>query len=209
MKRPEQVDRTTPEPARDAVRDLERRLLGAERTMRRREMAAGAGVSLLSARKLWRAMGFPNLGDEEVFFTTVDQDALEADARHGPRGHADRGNRDLADPLHRPDDRPHGGLAGRGAGRGHGAEPEDERPRGPPQPGEPAAGPHRAARKAAGLLLAPAAERRGAPAGAARRDRAWPPPPRAATAPRTTPRCRWPAPWASPTWSPTPRSRAG
>lgn len=78
MKRPEQVGRTTPGPARDAVRDLERRLLGADRTMRRREMAAGAGVSLLSARKIWRALGFPNLGDEEVFFTTVDQEALKS-----------------------------------------------------------------------------------------------------------------------------------
>lgn len=77
MKRPDQVDGSTPAPARDAVRELERRLLGADRTMRRREMAAGAGVSLLSARKIWRAMGFPNLGDEEVFFTTVDQDALK------------------------------------------------------------------------------------------------------------------------------------
>ena len=78
MRRPEQVDRTTPGSARDGVHDLERRLLGAERTMRRREMAAGAGVSLLSARKIWRALGFPNLGDEEVFFTTVDQDALKS-----------------------------------------------------------------------------------------------------------------------------------
>ncbi|GAA1876784.1 adenylate/guanylate cyclase domain-containing protein [Paeniglutamicibacter psychrophenolicus] len=77
MKRPDQVNGSTPAPARDAVRELERRLLGADRTMRRREMAAGAGVSLLSARKIWRAMGFPNLGDEEVFFTTVDQDALK------------------------------------------------------------------------------------------------------------------------------------
>ncbi|WP_307578344.1 adenylate/guanylate cyclase domain-containing protein [Paeniglutamicibacter psychrophenolicus] len=77
MKRPDQVDGSTPAPARDAVRELELRLLGADRTMRRREMAAGAGVSLLSARKIWRAMGFPNLGDEEVFFTTVDQDALK------------------------------------------------------------------------------------------------------------------------------------
>ncbi|MDO5744255.1 MAG: adenylate/guanylate cyclase domain-containing protein [Micrococcaceae bacterium] len=77
MRRPEQADESTPGSTRDAVHDLERRLLGAERTMRQRETAAGAGVSLLSARKLWRAIGFPNLGDEEVFFTTVDQDALK------------------------------------------------------------------------------------------------------------------------------------
>lgn len=77
MKRPEQVDQTTPASARDAVRELECRLLGADRTMKRREVAAAAGVSLLSARKIWRALGFPNLGDEEVFFTTVDEGALE------------------------------------------------------------------------------------------------------------------------------------
>ena len=64
------------EATRNDARELERRLLGAERTMRRREVAAAAGISLLSARKLWRAMGFPNLGDEEVAFTTVDLDAL-------------------------------------------------------------------------------------------------------------------------------------
>lgn len=39
-------------------------------------MAAGAGLSLLSARKLWRALGFPNLGDEDVAFTERDQAAL-------------------------------------------------------------------------------------------------------------------------------------
>lgn len=66
---PEKVDR-------HAVRDLELRLLGAERTFKRREVAAAAGVSLLSARKLWRALGFANLGDEDVAFTPADIDAL-------------------------------------------------------------------------------------------------------------------------------------
>ncbi|AUI52074.1 adenylate/guanylate cyclase domain-containing protein [Arthrobacter crystallopoietes] len=61
---------------RQAVRDLEVRLLGSERTMRRREVAAGAGVSLLSARKIWRALGFANLGDEDVAFTQADLEAL-------------------------------------------------------------------------------------------------------------------------------------
>ncbi|NKX50832.1 adenylate/guanylate cyclase domain-containing protein [Arthrobacter deserti] len=67
--RPEKVDR-------QAVRDLELRLLGAERTMKRREVAAAAGVSLLSARKLWRALGFANLGDDDVAFTPADTEAL-------------------------------------------------------------------------------------------------------------------------------------
>ena len=61
---------------RDAIRRLEVELLGAERTLRRREVASGAGVSLLSARKLWRAMGFPNIGDDDVAFTQKDMEAL-------------------------------------------------------------------------------------------------------------------------------------
>ncbi len=66
----------TKNPDREAIRALEIELLGAERTLKRREIAAGAGVSLLSARKLWRAMGFPNLADEDVAFTTKDLEAL-------------------------------------------------------------------------------------------------------------------------------------
>lgn len=62
---------------RIAIKALEARLLGGERKLRRREVAAGAGLSLLSARKLWRALGFPNLGDEEVAFTERDQAALK------------------------------------------------------------------------------------------------------------------------------------
>lgn len=61
---------------RQAIKDLEVRLLGSERTMKRREVAAGAGVSLLSARKIWRALGFANLGDEDLAFTQADLDAL-------------------------------------------------------------------------------------------------------------------------------------
>ncbi len=61
---------------RVAAKALEARLLGGERKLRRREVAAGAGVSLLSARKLWRALGFPNFGDEDVAFTERDQAAL-------------------------------------------------------------------------------------------------------------------------------------
>ena len=61
---------------RQAIKDLEIRLLGSERTMKRREVAAGAGVSLLSARKIWRALGFANLGDEDLAFTQADLDAL-------------------------------------------------------------------------------------------------------------------------------------
>lgn len=59
-----------------AIKALEARLLGGERKLRRREIAAGAGVSVLSARKLWRALGFPNFGDDDVAFTERDQAAL-------------------------------------------------------------------------------------------------------------------------------------
>lgn len=61
---------------RIAAKSLEARLLGGERKLRRREVASGAGLSLLSARKLWRALGFPNLGDDDVAFTERDQAAL-------------------------------------------------------------------------------------------------------------------------------------
>jgi adenylate cyclase len=61
---------------RIAVKALEQRLLGGERKLRRREVASGAGLSLLSARKLWRALGFPNIDDEDVAFTERDQAAL-------------------------------------------------------------------------------------------------------------------------------------
>ncbi|PRB37823.1 adenylate/guanylate cyclase domain-containing protein [Arthrobacter sp. MYb23] len=61
-----------------AIKALEAKLLGGERKLRRREVAAGAGVSILSARKIWRALGFPNFGDEDVAFTERDQDALSS-----------------------------------------------------------------------------------------------------------------------------------
>ncbi|WP_115787854.1 adenylate/guanylate cyclase domain-containing protein [Arthrobacter silvisoli] len=61
---------------RIAMKVLETRLLGGERKLRRREVSAAAGVSLLSARKLWRALGFPNFGDEDVAFTDQDLSAL-------------------------------------------------------------------------------------------------------------------------------------
>ena len=67
-----------PEPAeREVLRhDLEQRLIGGPRRMRRREVARGVGVSLLSARKLWRALGFASIPDEEAAFTDADADAL-------------------------------------------------------------------------------------------------------------------------------------
>ena len=60
-----------------ARRELVQRLLGGPRTLRRREVARAVGISLLSARKLWRALGFPGVGDEVLAFTDADRDALE------------------------------------------------------------------------------------------------------------------------------------
>jgi adenylate cyclase len=61
-----------------AIKALEAKLLGGERKLRRREVAAGAGVSILSARKVWRALGLPNFNDEDVAFTERDQAALSS-----------------------------------------------------------------------------------------------------------------------------------
>lgn len=60
----------------DRVRALQERLLGGVRRYRRREISGSVGVSLLSARKLWRALGFANVGDAEEAFTESDALAL-------------------------------------------------------------------------------------------------------------------------------------
>jgi len=58
------------------VSDLQLKLLGGPRRWRRREVARAVGVSLLSARKLWRALGFANVTDQDVAFTDGDAEAL-------------------------------------------------------------------------------------------------------------------------------------
>ncbi len=68
-------DEPTDQPSTAA--DLEHVLLGGARRWRRREVAKSVGVSLLSARKLWRALGFASVDDEDVAFTDADADALE------------------------------------------------------------------------------------------------------------------------------------
>lgn len=55
-------------------------MLGGPRRLRRREAAREAGVSLLSARKLWRALGFAHVSDSDVAFTDADADALDTAA---------------------------------------------------------------------------------------------------------------------------------
>ncbi|MCH6471038.1 adenylate/guanylate cyclase domain-containing protein [Sinomonas terrae] len=62
---------------RRAAKSLENLLLGGERTLKRREVAQGVGLSLFSARKLWRALGMPNFTDDDLAFTTEDLEHLK------------------------------------------------------------------------------------------------------------------------------------
>ncbi|RLY92301.1 adenylate/guanylate cyclase domain-containing protein [Kocuria tytonicola] len=64
------------EESQAAVRHLDSLLLGSQRHLRRREAARDAELSTASARKIWRALGFPNLSDDEVYFTGEDVRAL-------------------------------------------------------------------------------------------------------------------------------------
>ncbi|WP_055084536.1 adenylate/guanylate cyclase domain-containing protein [Kocuria salsicia] len=65
------------EESQAAVRHLDSLLLGSQRNLRRREAAREAGLSTASARKIWRALGFPNLSDDDVYFTGEDVRALD------------------------------------------------------------------------------------------------------------------------------------
>lgn len=56
--------------------DIEQRLLGGPRRYRRAEAAARAGLSVEYARRLWRAVGFPDVGDDAVAFTDADLGAI-------------------------------------------------------------------------------------------------------------------------------------
>jgi adenylate cyclase len=63
-------DPDTPTPA-----DLERAILGETPGLSGTDVAAAAGVSLEQARRLWRALGFPDAANQNAF-THADQDAL-------------------------------------------------------------------------------------------------------------------------------------
>ena len=65
-------------PGTEPVDDVAGALLGEPRTMRRRQVSAAAEVSLLSARRFWHALGFPNVGDEDTVFTAADLQALRS-----------------------------------------------------------------------------------------------------------------------------------
>ncbi|QWF78520.1 adenylate/guanylate cyclase domain-containing protein [Amycolatopsis sp. CA-230715] len=55
---------------------LERILLGGKRKYTRLEVAAKAGVPEERSRRLWRALGFATVGDDDVVFTDADVDAM-------------------------------------------------------------------------------------------------------------------------------------
>jgi adenylate cyclase len=61
-----------------AADDVEARLLGQPRSMGSREVSAKASLSILSARKFWHALGFPNVEDEDAVFTEADLHALQS-----------------------------------------------------------------------------------------------------------------------------------
>lgn len=65
------------EEARKGVLELERTLLGDNRILTRKEAADEAEIPLLSARKIWRSFGLPNLTDDDAYFTHADSKALK------------------------------------------------------------------------------------------------------------------------------------
>src|SRR4051812_41058726 len=73
MTEPEAVDATPPRPT---VSDLEIAILGEAPSMRGSEIAAASGVTEEQARRLWRALGFPDAANQPAF-TAADVDALK------------------------------------------------------------------------------------------------------------------------------------
>jgi len=55
---------------------LERAILGAGPTLTNEQVAAASGIDLADARRLWRALGFPDAGEHPAF-TPADLDALK------------------------------------------------------------------------------------------------------------------------------------
>jgi adenylate cyclase len=67
---------TGPDPASEpTAADLERAILGESPGLSGTDVAAAADVSLEEARRLWRALGFPDAANQHAF-TTADRDAL-------------------------------------------------------------------------------------------------------------------------------------
>ncbi|MBC7307922.1 MAG: adenylate/guanylate cyclase domain-containing protein [Dietzia sp.] len=58
------------------AKEITERLLGRPLELRRRDVTKEAGVSLLSAQKFWRALGFPVVYTDDELFTGADVEAL-------------------------------------------------------------------------------------------------------------------------------------
>jgi adenylate cyclase len=67
---------TDPEESTGPTADLERTLLGGSRRYNRLQVAERSGVPLDRAQRLWRALGFPDVDDDDVVFTDLDVQAL-------------------------------------------------------------------------------------------------------------------------------------
>ncbi len=63
-------------PGPDVREALERLLLGGPRGLTRREVAAAAGMPPDRTQRLWRALGFPDVADDDPVFTLADVGAL-------------------------------------------------------------------------------------------------------------------------------------
>lgn len=59
-----------------AIKVLDEELIGGPRLLTPRDIAKELGVSAVSARKIWRAMGFPNIKADEKVFTQQDVAAM-------------------------------------------------------------------------------------------------------------------------------------
>jgi adenylate cyclase len=78
-----------PHHADGEIARVESVLLGRPASMRRRDVSREAQVSVASARKLWHALGFQIVDDEDAMFTEADLDALQRVARLVREGRID------------------------------------------------------------------------------------------------------------------------
>ncbi|MBK7721392.1 MAG: adenylate/guanylate cyclase domain-containing protein [Austwickia sp.] len=68
---------TSTPPELPKIQGLADALLGESPRLSRGEVSAAAGVSVLSARRFWQALGFPLVGSRDAVFTEADAAALE------------------------------------------------------------------------------------------------------------------------------------
>jgi adenylate cyclase len=75
-------------PSRPGPEELELAILGEDPTYSAADVAAETGVTIDQARRLWRALGFPDRG-QEIAFTTADADAVSTLVGQVDAGHID------------------------------------------------------------------------------------------------------------------------